>query len=318
MWWTIARRSLVALLTLFLASVVVFGAVRQLPGGPGVALSAESTDGRAVAATEKKYGLDRPLIVQYGKWVSLAARGDLGESPITKLQVSSVLGERIPVTAELALLSMIIAALLGIPAGVVAAVRPGKVWDYLASSTALAGLSIPHFWFGIVLVLVFAVNLHLMPAAGFVPIFQDPISNLQHMLMPAIVLGTGLAAVLMRQTRGAMLEALGTDYIRTARAKGLSEWYVVGVHALRNSLITVITVLGLQLGALIAGVVTVEQVFNIPGIGKLTLDSVYQRDYPALQAVVLLTATTYIVVNLLVDLTYSVIDPRIRVTGAAT
>jgi len=315
--WYLARRVAASLLTLFLATVVVFFGVRALPGGPAVALSAESNDPAVVAAIQHKYHLDEPVVSQYGHWLGLALKGDLGDSPLTKLSVSSVLADRIPVTLELTLLALIIGLLIGIPAGVIAAVRPGRITDYLASGVALAGLSIPHFWFGIVLILVMAVHFQLLPAAGFVPILQDPVSNLLHMLMPAFVLGAGLAAVIMRQTRSAMLESLGADYVRTARAKGLSEWSVVAVHALRNSLVTVVTVFGLQLGALIAGVVTIEQVFDIPGIGKLTLDSVFQRDYPTLQGVVLLTAGAYIVVNLLVDLTYSVINPRIRVTGAA-
>jgi peptide/nickel transport system permease protein len=187
-----------------------------------------------------------------------------------------------------------------------------------ASAVALGGLSIPHFWFGIVLILIFAVHLHVLPSGGFAPLAGGPGPNLDHMLLPAIVLGTGLAAVLMRQTRAAMIEALGTDYSRTARAKGLAEWRVIWIHALRNSLVTVITVVGLQLGALVAGIVTVEQVFNIPGIGQLILDSVYQRDYPTLQGSVLIVATAYIVVNLLVDVAYTVVDPRIRVTGMET
>jgi peptide/nickel transport system permease protein len=166
--------------------------------------------------------------------------------------------------------------------------------------------------------LFLSVGLHVLPAAGFVPIFVDPVGNLEHMLMPAVVLGAGFAAVVMRQTRSSAIEALRSDYVRTARAKGLSEFDVVGRHALRNSLITVVTVLGLQLGAVIAGVVTVEQVFDIPGLGRLTLDSVFSRDYPMLQGVVLLTATGYVLANLLVDVTYSVVNPRIRVSGAAT
>jgi peptide/nickel transport system permease protein len=316
--WYLARRLAASVVTLFLATVVVFVGVRALPGDPAVALSAESNDPKVIAAIEHKYHLDEPVVLQYWHWLGLAVRGDLGDSPLTRLSVSSVLGDRLPVTAELAVLALAIGLLIGVPAGVLAATRPGRLTDYLASGVALGGLSIPHFWFGIVLILLLAVHRHVLPAAGFVPILQDPVSNLLHMLLPAFVLGTGLAAVVMRQTRSAMIESLGADYVRTARAKGLSEWTVVAVHALRNSLITVVTVFGLQLGALIGGVVTIEQVFGIPGIGKLTLDSVFQRDYPTLQGVVLLTATAYIVVNLLVDLTYSLVNPRIRIAGATT
>jgi len=316
--WHLARRAGAALLTLLLASMLVFAAVRALPGGPAVALAAESNDPAVITAIEHKYGFDQPIVVQYWNWLGLALRGDLGQSPGTGLSVSAVLADRIPVTLELALLALLVAVLLGVPAGVVAARRPGRAGDYLASATALAGLSIPHFWFGILLILGLSVGLHLLPAAGFVPIFVDPWGNLEHMLMPAVVLGAGFAAVVMRQTRSSVMEALRSDYVRTARAKGLSEWDVVGRHALRNSLITVVTVLGLQLGAVIAGVVTVEQVFDIPGLGRLTLESVFSRDYPMLQGVVLLAATGYVLANLLVDITYSVLNPRIRVAGAAT
>lgn len=317
MGWAVAKRLGAALVTLLLASVLVFLAVRALPGGPALALAAENPDPTVIAQINHKYGLDQPIYVQYGQWAWLALHGDFGTSPSTGLPVSAVLLDRIPVTVELALLSLIVAVLVGVPAGVLAAARPGKVGDFVATGVALAGLSIPHFWFGILLVLGLAVGLHLLPAAGFVPILANPLGNLEHMVLPAIVLGTGFAAVIMRQTRSSMLDSLQSDYIRTARAKGLSEGSVLWLHALRNSLITVITVLGLQLGALIAGVVTVEEVFAIPGLGRLTLESVFQRDYPTLEGVVLLTAAGYIVANLLVDLTYSLSNPRIRVTGAS-
>jgi peptide/nickel transport system permease protein len=316
--WHLAQRLGAALVTLFLATVCVFVGVRALPGGPAAALSAESNDPAVLAAIQHKYGLDQPIVSQYWHWLSLAVRGDLGQSPTSGLSVSAVLADRVPVTLELALLAVLVASLVGIPAGVLAARRPGGLTDYVASGIALGGLSIPHFWFGILLILGLSVTWPVLPAAGFVPILANPVGNLEHLIMPAVVLGTGFAAVVMRQTRSAMIGALRSDYVRTARAKGLSEWSVVVGHALRNSLITVVTVLGLQLGALIAGVVTVEQVFDIPGLGKLTLDSVFQRDYPTLQGVVLLTATGYIVANLLVDLSYSVLNPRIRVAGAAT
>lgn len=317
MLWTITRRTVIALTTLLLATIVVFAAVHALPGGPATALAADSTDPAALAASMHRYGFDQPVPVQYWHWISQVVQGRFGTSPITDLPVSTQLAQRIPITLELAVLGLLIGIVIGVPAGVIAAVRPGRLTDAVASGVALGGLSIPHFWFGIVLILVFAVNLHWLPSGGFVPLYGGVGQNLLHMLLPAVVLGTGLAAVLMRQTRAGMIEALGADYVRTARAKGLLEWQVVWIHALRNSLITVVTVIGLQLGALIAGIVTVEEVFDIPGIGKLTLDSVYQRDYPTLQGVVLLTAAAYIVVNLLTDISYTLINPRIRVTGGS-
>lgn len=314
--WNIARRALIALITLLLATIVVFAAVHALPGGPATALSADSANPAALAATMHRYGFDQPLPVQYGHWISQMLQGQLGTSPITDLPVSTQLVQRIPITLELAVLGLLLGIVIGVPAGVIAAVRPGRLTDAVASAVALGGLSIPHFWLGIVLILVFAVNLHWLPSGSFVPLNGGLGANLDHMILPAIVLGTGLAAVLMRQTRAGMIEALGADYIRTARAKGLLEWQVIWVHALRNSLITVVTVIGLQLGGLIAGIVTVEVVFDIPGVGQLTLDSVYQRDYPTLQGVVLLTAAAYIVVNLLTDISYTLINPRIRVAGS--
>lgn len=314
--WYILRRIGISLLTLFIATVVVFVGVRALPGDPAVAMSAESASPRALQAIRVQYGLDKPLPVQYVNWIGHALRGDLGHSPKTGLSVAQTLVQRVPITLELTLLALLVAIVIGIPIGILAAVRRGTVADYVASTTALGGLSVPHFWLGILFILLFAVHLGWLPASGFVPL-TSPLQNLEHMLMPAVVLGIGLAAVVMRQMRSAMLESLGADYVRTARAKGLSERSVVGVHALRNSLVTVVTVVGLQLGALISGAVVTEQIFLIPGIGKLTIDSVFSRDYPSLQGVVLVTATGYILANLLVDLAYSVLNPRIRVGGAA-
>ena len=314
--WVIARRTGIALVTLLLATVVVFGAVHSLPGGPATALSADSTSPTAAAATMHAYGFDQPLPVQFARWFGQVLSGQLGTSPITDIPVSTQLAQRLPITLELAVLSLLFAIVIGVPAGVATAVRPGRLTDWVASAVALGGLSLPHFWFGILAIQIFAVHLHVLPSGGFTPLAGGLGGNLEHMVMPAIVLGTGLAAVIMRQTRAAMIEALGTDYVRTARAKGMREWQVIWIHALRNSLITVVTVVGLQLGGLIAGIVTVEQVFNIPGIGQLTLDSVYQRDYPTLQGAVLLTAAAYIIVNLLTDVCYTLINPRLRVTVA--
>jgi peptide/nickel transport system permease protein len=317
MWWYILRKTGISLVTLLLATVVVFVGVRALPGDPAVALSAESSNPQALNAIRQEYGLDKPLPAQYVLWLAHAVQGDLGTSPKTGLSVSQSLAERLPITLELTALALLIAVAVGIPVGILAAVRRGSLADYVASTTALAGLSVPHFWLGILFILGFAVSLGWLPASGFVPL-TAPLDNLAHMVMPATVLGIGLAAVVMRQMRSAMLESLGADYVGTARAKGLDERAVVGVHALRNSLITVVTVLGLQLGALISGAVITEQIFIIPGIGKLTIDSVFSRDYPMLQGVVLVTATGYILANLLVDIAYTLLNPRIRVTGGSS
>ncbi len=314
--WYILRRAGVSVVTLFIATVVVFVGVRALPGDPTVALTAETSSPKVEAALRAEYGLDKPVPVQYVAWISHALRGDLGVSPKTQLPVSQTIAERLPITLELTVLALFIALLIGVPIGILAAVRRGSFADYVAGTTALAGLSVPHFWLGILFILAFAVNLEWLPASGFVPL-TDPLGNLSHMIMPATVLGITLAAVVMRQMRSAMLESMGADYIRTARAKGMSEGRVIWMHALRNSLITVVTVVALQLGTLISGAVITEQIFIVPGIGKLTIDSVFSRDYPTLQGVVLVTATGYILANLLADIGYSLLNPRIRVTGGA-
>jgi peptide/nickel transport system permease protein len=313
----IFRKLGAALIVVFLASVLVFVGVRAIPGDPALAYAAEERDAATLAEIREKYGLDEPLHVQYVTWIGLALRGDLGTDS-RGLPVAETIVNRLPLTLELAALAMLIGGVVGITAGVIAAVRRGKPSDYAATTVALLGLSVPHFWLGLLMIIVFSVNLGWLPAGGYVPFREDPLGNLEHMLMPALVLGLGLSAVLMRQMRSAMLDSLGADYVRTARAKGLSEWSVVGKHALRNSLITVTTVLGLQLGALISGAIVTEQIFGIAGFGRLTVDSIAQRDYALLQGVVLVVAIGYVVVNLLVDLLYSFINPRIRVAGTST
>jgi len=305
------RRTGAALVVLVLASMLVFLGVRAIPGDPAIALGAENRDPAVLAAVRHKYMLDRPLPVQYAHWISLAIRGDLGVDQ-RQLSVAHTIVTRLPITLELALLSIFVATLVGIPAGVIAAVRRGKPSDYAATAVALVGLSVPHFWLGLLMIVWFAVDLHWLPASGYVTM-QHPLANLEHMLMPSLVLGAGFAAVLMRQMRSSMLASLGADYVRTARAKGLSELRVVWRHALRNSLITITTVMGLQLGALISGAVITETIFGIAGFGRLTIDAVNQRDYTLIQGVVLVAAVGYVVANLLVDVVYSLLNPRIRI-----
>jgi peptide/nickel transport system permease protein len=304
------RKAGAALVVLLIASMVVFAGVRAIPGNPAIALGAENRDPAVLAAVRAKYLLDKPVPEQYVHWMWLALHGDLGLDQ-RQLSVAHTIVSRLPISLELALLSMIVATIIGIPAGVIAAVRRGKPSDYAVTAVALAGLSVPHFWFGLMLIIWFAADLHWLPAGGYVSV-HHPIANLEHLIMPAIVLGAGFAAVLMRQMRSSMLGSLGTDYVRTARAKGLTEWSVVCKHALRNSLITITTVMGLQLGALISGIVVVEEIFGIPGFGALTIDAVNQRDYTLIQGVVLVAAASYVIANLLVDLAYSLLNPRIR------
>ena len=308
------RKTGAALVVLVLASMLVFLGVRALPGDPALALGGEERDPAVLTQIRHDYGLDQPLPVQYIHWVGHVLRGDLGTDQ-RKLSVSHTIVTKLPITLELAGLAIVFGSALGILAGVIAAVRRGKASDYAATTVALAGLSVPHFWLGLLMIVLFAVDLHWLPAGGYVPFAQDPLGNLEHMVMPAIVLGAGLSAVVMRQMRSAMLDSLNADYVRTARAKGLSERSVVGKHALRNSLITVTTIIGLQLGALISGAVITEQIFGIAGFGRLTIDAVQQRDYALIQGVVLVVAVGYVVVNLLVDIAYSLLNPRIRIVA---
>jgi len=301
-----------ALIVLVLASMLVFVGARAIPGDPAIALGAENRDPAVLAAIRHKYHLDEPLPEQYIHWIWLALHGDLGVDQ-RQLPVAHTIVTRIPITIEIALLSLLVSVVIGIPAGVIAAVRRGHPEDYFVTTGALIGLSVPHFWLGLLFIIWFAVDLHWLPASGYVGL-SHPIANIEHMVMPAIVLGVGFAAVLMRQMRSSMLMSLGSDYVRTARAKGLSERSVVWRHAFRNSLITVTTLLGLQLGALISGVVITETIFGIAGFGRLTIDAVNQRDYTLIQGVVLVTAVSYVVINLLVDVVYSLLNPRIRVS----
>lgn len=312
------NRAWQSLVTLVLATLVVFLGVRALPGDPALALAGEDRTPEALAAIRKEYGLDESLPVQFWRFVTNALQGDLGISIRTGQPVSSMLKTALPVTLELSLLAIAIAVVLGVGAGVVAAVRRGRPAEWVANAFALLGLSVPHFWLGLVAILYLSVATGLFPASGFVPIRESLADNLHHIILPAVILGTGLAAVIMRQTRSSMLDALSTDFVRTAEAKGLKPHAVIGRHALRNSLIVVVTIVGLQLGGLISGAVVTEQIFGLPGFGKMTIDAVFQRDYPVIQAVVLVTATSYILINFAVDLLYSLIDPRVRVAGEAS
>lgn len=311
----IFRRFLTAIPTLLIVTVMVFTIQRMLPGDPALILAGEDRNPEVIAFIRDKYRLDDPVMVQYFAWLGQILQGDLGQSIRTNQPVTELILEKLPVTAELALLSILVALIVAIPAGIIAAVRKNSFVDHASTVFALSGLSIPNFWLGIILILVVSVRWNLLPAGGYVPFQESPIDNLRRMIMPAIVLGTGLAAVLMRQMRSSMLEVLKQDYVRTARAKGLRWYLVVLRHAFRNALIPVITILGLQMGALLSGAVLTEQVFTIPGFGKLVVDAVFNRDYAVVQGVVLFTATAYIAINLLVDIMYALANPRIEYGG---
>ena len=298
--------------TLVLVSMLIFGLQQLLPGDPAKILAGEEQDPTVVAYLTKKLHLDEPLPVRYAYWVGGVLKGDLGESVRTQQPVLQLIVQKLPVTIELAVLAMAIALVIGIPAGIVSAVGRGGFWDYLANVFALWGLSTPNFWLGILLIMLFSVHQGWLPASGYVSPFEDLGANLKAMIMPAFVLGNAIAAVLMRHTRSAMLQVLSADYVRTARAKGLNERTVVIKHALRNALTPIITLGALELGTLLSGAVLTEQVFTIPGFGKLIVDSVFNRDYLVVQGVVLVTATAYMTLNLLADLAYFLVNPRLR------
>ena len=313
----LTQRLAISIVTLFLITLIVFTGVRMIPGDPARVMAGTDADEAGLQEIRAKYGLNDPIPVQYFRWLTLALQGDLGESIRTREPVIKTVALKLPITMQLAGFSLLIAIGIAIPAGVFSAVRRNTVWDLAANAVSLCGVSIPSFWLGIMLILFLAVRFHLLPASGFVPFFQDPLGNLQRMLMPAFVLGASLAAVLMRQTRNSMIEVMSANYIRTAYSKGLAERVVVFRHALRNGLIPIVTVLGLQMGALMGGAVVTEQIFVVPGFGRLIVEAVFTRDYPLVQGVVLITATTYVLINLLVDVSYSLLNPRIRVKGSA-
>jgi peptide/nickel transport system permease protein len=308
----IARRLIALVPTLLFVSVLIFSLQQLLPGDPALALAGEDHDPVAVAAIRAKYHLDRPMVVQYRIWLGNVLRGDFGESLRSRIPVSELLASKLPVTIELAVCSMLVALLLGLPAGVISATRKGTPLDFTANLVALSGLSVPHFWLGIMLILLFAVRLGWLPASGYAPPWEDPLRNLTTLLLPSIVLGTGVAGVMMRHTRSAMMQTLDADYVRTARAKSVPERLVVLKHALRNALIPIITLGAIEFGRLLSGAVLTEQIFNIPGFGKLLVDGVFNRDYAVVQAVVLVSAALYVLLNLLADVLYFVANPRMR------
>jgi peptide/nickel transport system permease protein len=298
--------------TVFFVTVIIFGLQQLLPGDAAQMLAGEDQDPEVIAFLQKKLHLDEPLPVRYAYWIGGVLQGDLGESARIQEPVLGLIQEKLPVTLQLASMAMLVSLLIGIPAGIVSAVAKDSVWDYVANILALWGLSTPNFWLGILMILLFSVSLGWLPASGYVSPFEDLRGNLEAMVMPAFVLGGGLAAVLMRHTRSSMLQVLSADYVRTARAKGLRERTVVLKHALRNALTPIITLGALEFGTLLSGAVLTEQVFSIPGFGKLIVDAVFNRDYAVVQGVVLFTSSVYILLNLLADMAYFLVNPRLR------
>ena len=298
--------------TLLLVSIYVFCLQQLMPGDPALVLAGEERDPQVLAQIRAELWLDRPLPVQYLHWIGNVLHGDLGFSWRIRQPVAQLVAQKLPVTLQLGTMAFVFAVGIGVPMGVVSAVKQNTFWDYVASGIGLAGLSTPNFWLGIMLILLVSVHLGWLPPSGYVPLTEDWRQSLATTIMPAFVLGNAIAAVLMRHTRSAMLGVLEQDYVRTARAKGLKSSVVVLRHALRNALVPVVTLGALELGTLLSGAVLTEQVFSVPGFGKLIVDAVFNRDYPVVQGVVLVTATVYVTLNLLADVLYVVINPRMR------
>lgn len=301
----IGRRILATVPLLLAVSLVVFSFVHALPGDPAVLFLGEEATPENLARFRAKLGFDRPLIVQYGEWLGHALRGDLGRSIRTNQPVVSAIMERLPVTLRLIAFSMVISLCIAVPLGIISAVKRNSGVDLVSTSFALFGFSTPNFWLGLILIYVFALLLRWLPPSGF--------DGMRSLILPSITLGTALAALVTRQLRSGMLEVLRQDYVRTAQAKGLADRMVIGKHALKNALISVVTVIGLQIGALLGNTIITESLFALPGVGRLMIDSVFSRDFFMVQGVILFLAVGYVVANLVVDILYSYLDPRIRV-----
>jgi peptide/nickel transport system permease protein len=310
----LARRLALSLLVLFGVSILIFTIVRLLPGD--VVDMIIGTEGSMSASQQRevreRYGLNDSPVVQYIRWMGGILQGNLGKSFRTGQEVLPLIASRLPTTIELALLSIVLSSVIAIPLGVISALTRNGWADFWARLLGLIGLSVPNFWLATILILVASFQFRWSPALIYVPPTQDPLANLQQMLLPTISLAVFLTAIVMRMTRSTVLEVLGEDYVRTAFAKGLRERVVITRHVLRNALIPVVTIIGLQAGTLLGGVVVIEQLFGLPGLGWTLLNGIYQRDYPVVQGTVLFFALVFALTNLLVDLTYAQLDPRIR------
>ncbi len=294
-----------------LVTIINFGLLRLAPGDPVLAYAGEVRDPEILNEMRHQLGLDQPLPVQYAAWVQHAVQGDLGRSIRTHQEVTEAIFERLPATLELTVAALMFSISIGLLVGILSALHRNSALDLLATSLTIAGVSIPNFFLGLMLILLFSLVFRIFPPGGYTPAIDSPAENLRRLVLPALTLSAATLAVNMRQVRSSLLEVFGQDYIRTARAKGMNEQRVVVMHALKNALIPVITVVGLQIGALIEGAVITEQIFSWPGVGKLVVDSLFGRDYPVVQAVVLLSALSYMLATLVVDIAYGWLDPRI-------
>jgi len=309
----ILRRLIQSLFIIWGCATLVFFMLRMIPGDPVIQMLGPEYTPEAAAALRAKLGLDQPLHVQYVRWFGNVLRGDLGGSIASGETVAEAIANGLPKTLSLAGLSFLFATAIAVPAGVIAALRRNRAFDYIASVIAFIGVSMPSFWFGIILILVFAVQLRWLPAIGYSEIREDGVWEwLQRLILPSLAISAGYAAILMRFVRAGLLEVLGSDYIRTARAKGVREQSVVIRHALRNALIPVVTVIGIQLALLLSGTVVIETVFSIRGLGRILVGAIFDRDYPIVQGVILLIAVIFVLANLIVDIVYTFLDPRIH------
>lgn len=312
----ILRRLLFMIPVALLVSFLTFMLLHLIPGDPARVLLGEEATPQTVAALQHQLGLDKPIPVQFALWFGQALHGNLGTSITLQQPVGQALLQRLPVTLELGTVSLAFALLLAIPLGVITATHRNSWVDWVVNVTSLLGTAIPSFVLSLVLILIFAVALRIFPPGGYAPFTDDPLSNIRDMVLPVIALSVGVVAVNLRQIRSSMLEVMEQDYVRTARAKGLSERRVQYVHALRNSLLPVLTIIGLQIGSILGGAVIIETIFLWPGVGKLAVDSIFSKDYPVVQGVVLMVAFSYMLTNLLVDISYVFLDPRIRLNNA--
>lgn len=308
----ILRRLLHLLPILFVVSFVVFAMLLLLPGDPTLTLLGDQATPAQRIALRHAMGFDQPIPIQYLRWLSRLLSGDFGRSLHTQERVSEMLLSRIPVTMELTILSMLLSVAIGIPLGVIAALQRNRVPDSVIRVIGTAGIALPHFWAGILLIMLLSVQLGWLPPSGYVPLWVDPIANLRLMVMPCLMIGISLSAMILRQTRAAMLNALAQDYIRTAWAKGTSPMRVVVKHALRNALIPIVTVIGLQFGALMGGVVITEMIFSLPGLGRMIVQGIFDRDFAPLQAAILFVVLGTLLVNLITDLSYALLDKRVN------
>ncbi|CAH1650165.1 ABC transporter permease [Chelatococcus asaccharovorans] len=307
----IASRLMQMLPVLFLVSVAVFSMTLLLPGDPTLSMLGENASLADRVALRERLGLDLPLPVQYLRWAQNVVEGDFGRSLRNGEPVSEMLLQRVPATTQLAIMAIILAILIGVPCGIIAALNRNSFGDVAATSVGMFAMAMPSFWLAMLLVMMFSIHLRWLPPSGYVPFLRDPMDSLRLMLLPAVTLGTILAGLILRQTRTSMLSVLSADYVRTARAKGMSERRTILRHALRNALIPIVTVVGLQMGALLGGAAITESIFSIPGLGQMVVDGIFNRDFPAVQGAILVIVTSILFLNLVIDIAYSWIDKRV-------